>query len=75
MDNVYTSPSFQNNSFASVAQRCRERIEAEAEKEKDDVSGFSEHKIRPLNRKRRRLASNQRKCSLRLQRDSFSRLF
>ena len=74
MDNV-NLPSFQNNSFASVAQRCRERIEAEAEKEKDDVSGFSEHKIRPLNRKRRRLASNQRKCSLRLQRDSFSRLF
>ena len=39
MDNV-NLPSFQNNSFASVAKRCRERIEAEAEKEKDDVSGF-----------------------------------
>lgn len=40
MDNVHTSPSFQNNSFSSVAQRCRERMEAESEKEKDDVSGF-----------------------------------
>ena len=40
MDNVHPSPSFQNNSFASVAQRCRERIESEAEKEKDDVSDF-----------------------------------
>lgn len=40
MDNVHQLPSFQNNSFASVAKRCRERMEAEAEKEKDDVSGF-----------------------------------
>ena len=40
MDNVPQSPSFQNNSFASVAQRCRERMEAESEKENDDVSGF-----------------------------------
>ena len=40
MDNVHPSSSFQNNSFASVAQRCRYRMEAEAEKEKDDVSGF-----------------------------------
>ena len=39
MDNV-NLPSFQNNSFASVAKRCRYRMEAEAEKEKDDVSGF-----------------------------------
>lgn len=40
MDNVHPSPSFQNNSFSSVAQRCRERMEAEVEKEKDDVSDF-----------------------------------
>lgn len=40
MDNVHPSPSFQNNSFASVSKRCRERIESEAEKAKDDVSGF-----------------------------------
>ena len=40
MDNVHPSPSFQNNSFASVAQRCRERMEADSEKENDDVSGF-----------------------------------
>lgn len=40
MENVHHSPSFQNNSFASVAQRCRERMEAESEKENDDVSGF-----------------------------------
>ena len=40
MENVHPSPSFQNNSFASVAQRCRERMEAESEKENDDVSGF-----------------------------------
>ena len=39
MDNV-NLPSFQNNSFASVAKRCRYRMEAEAEKEKDDVSGL-----------------------------------
>lgn len=39
MDKV-NIPSFQNNSFASVAQRCRERMEAEAEKENDVVSGF-----------------------------------
>lgn len=38
MDNVHPSPSFQNNSFASVAQRCRERMEAEAEKDNDAVS-------------------------------------
>lgn len=38
MDNVHPSPSFQNNSFASVVQRCRERMEAEAEKDNDAVS-------------------------------------
>ena len=61
MDNVYTSPSFQNNSFASVAQRCRERIESEAEKEKDDVSGFFRTQDTPVKQEKKQACKQSKK--------------
>ena len=61
MDNVYTSPSFQNNSFASVEQRCRERIEAEAEKEKDDVSGFFRTQDTPVKQEKKKACKQSKK--------------
>lgn len=61
MDNVHTSPSFQNNSFASVAQRCRERIEAEAEKEKDDVSGFFRTQDTPVKQEKKKACKQSKK--------------
>lgn len=61
MDNVHPSPSFQNNSFASVAQKCRERIEAEAEKEKDDVSGFFRTPDTPVKQEKKQACKQSKK--------------
>ena len=61
MDNVHPSPSFQNNSFASVAQRCRERMEAEAEKEKDDVSGFFRTQENPTKHEKKQACKQSKK--------------
>lgn len=60
MDNV-NLPSFQNNSFASVAQRCRERIESEAEKEKDDVSGFFRTQDTPVKQEKKQACKQSKK--------------
>lgn len=61
MDNVHPLPSFQNNSFASVAQKCRERMEAEAEKEKDDVSGFFRTQDTPMNQEKKQACKQSKK--------------
>ena len=61
MDNVHPSPSFQNNSFASVAQKCRERTEAEAEKEKDDVSGFFRTQDTPVKQEKKQACKQAKK--------------
>ena len=61
MDNVHTSPSFQNNSFSSVAQRCRERMEAESEKEKDDVSGFFRTQESPTKQEKKQACKQSKK--------------
>ena len=60
MDNVNLT-SFQNNSFASVAQRCRERMEAEAEKEKDDVSGFFRTPDTPVKQEKKQACKQSKK--------------
>lgn len=61
MDNVHPSPSFHNNSFASVAQRCRERIGSEAEKEKDDVSGFFRTQDTPVKQETKQACNQSKK--------------
>ena len=61
MDNVHPSPSFQNNSFASVEQKCRERIESEAEKEKDDVSGFFRTQDTPVKQEKKQACKQSKK--------------
>ena len=61
MDNVHPSPSFQNNSFASVAKRCRERIEAEVEKEKDDVSDFFRTQDTPVKQEKKQACKQSKK--------------
>lgn len=61
MDNVHPSPSFQNNSFASVVQKCRERMEAEAEKEKDDVSGFFRTQDTPMKKEKKQACKQSTK--------------
>ena len=61
MDTVHPSPSFQNNSFASVSQRCRERMEAEAEKEKDDVSGFFRTQDTPVKQEKKQVCKQSKK--------------
>lgn len=61
MDNVHPSTSFQNNSFASVAKRCRERIEAEAEKENDDVSGFFRTQENPTKQEKKQACKQSKK--------------
>lgn len=61
MDNVHPSPYFQNNSFASVAQRCREQMEAEAEKENDDVSGFFRTQDTPMKQEKKQVCKQSKK--------------
>ena len=61
MDNVHPSPSFQNNSFASVEQKCRERIEAEAEKDKNDVSGFFRTQDTPVKQEKKQACKQPKK--------------
>lgn len=60
MDNV-NLPSFKNSSFSSVAQRCRERIESEAEKEKDDVSGFFRTQDTPVKQEKKQACKQSKK--------------
>ena len=60
MDNVNFT-SFQNNSFASVAQRCRERMEAESEKENDDVSGFFRTQENPTKQEKKQACKQSKK--------------
>lgn len=64
MDNVHPSPFFQNNSFASVVQKCRERMEAEAEKEKDDVSGFFRTQDTPMKQEKKQACKQSKKIML-----------
>ena len=61
MDNVHPSPSFQNSSFSSVAQKCRDRMEAEAEKEKDDVSGFFRTQDTPMKHEKKQACKQSKK--------------
>ena len=60
VDNV-NLPSFQNNSFSSVAQRCRERMEAESEKENDDVSGFFRTQENPTKQEKKQACKQSKK--------------
>ena len=47
--------------IASVAQRCRERMEAESEKENDDVSGFFRTQDTPVKQEKKQACKQSKK--------------